>query len=217
MRRDGQPTNHGCYVAFRAQVAFVPKLRTIYSRTRRGNSIMRPLAGTGIAFVGIVLAVGSPAGAKEKPVPSPLISAIDRCRQITDPMQRLACYDAAAGALVQASNSGAVTVVDQNDVKRVRHSLFGFSLPKVPFFSGDTSANEAQDKLDSTITSVKALSNGYYQIVIADNNAVWITTDDYISFDPPRPGQKIEIVRGALGNYFLRINGQNGVRGKRVG
>jgi hypothetical protein len=64
---------------------------------------------------------------------------------------------------------------------------------------------------------VKPLSNGYYQIVIADNGAVWMTTDSNISFDPPRPGQKVEIVRGALGNYFLRINGQVGVRGKRVG
>jgi hypothetical protein len=64
---------------------------------------------------------------------------------------------------------------------------------------------------------VTALSNGYYQLVIADNNAVWVTTDDSISFYPPKPGQKIEIVRGAFGNYFLRINGQVGVRGKRVG
>ncbi len=95
--------------------------------------------------------------------------------------------------------------------------MFGFNLPRIPFFSGDTTANEAQDKIDTTITSVKALNNGYYQLVIADNNAVWVTTDDSINFDPPRAGQKIEIVRGALGNYFLRINGQVGVRGKRVG
>ena len=102
-------------------------------------------------------------------------------------------------------------------MRKVRRSLFGFSLPKIPFFSGDTTANEAQEKLDSTIKSVKVLNNGYYQIEIADNDAVWITTESSISFDPPRSGQKIEIVRGALGNYFLRINEQIGVRGKRVG
>jgi hypothetical protein len=178
---------------------------------------MAPRAGMGIIVVAALTATTGPAVAKEKPAPSPLVSAIDRCRQITDPMQRLACYDAAAGALVQATNSGTVAIVDQNEVRKVRHSLFGFSLPKVPFFSGDTTANEAQDKIDSTITKVTALNNGYYQLVIADNNAVWVTTDDSISFYPPKPGQKIEIVRGALGNYFLRINGQVGVRGKRVG
>jgi hypothetical protein len=170
-----------------------------------------------MALFAALAGVAAPALAKEKPAPSPLVTAIDRCRQIPDPTQRLACYDAAAGALVQATNSGQVAVVDENEVKKVRHSLFGFSLPKVPFFTGDTTANEAQDKIDSTITKVTALNNGYYQLVIADNNAVWVTTDDSISFYPPKPGQKIEIVRGALGNYFLRINGQVGVRGKRVG
>jgi hypothetical protein len=179
--------------------------------------VMQPLSGTRLVLIAAALASATPALAKEKPAASPLVTAIDRCRQIPDPTQRLACYDAAAGALVQATNSGAVAIVDQNEVKKVRHSLFGFSLPKIPFFTGDTTANEAQNQLDSTITSVKALNNGYFRIVIADNNAVWETTDDYTSFDPPKAGQKIEIVRGALGNYFLRINGQLGVRGRRVG
>lgn len=172
---------------------------------------------TRIFMAAVLLASAVPIGAKEKPAPSPLVTAIDRCRQIPDPTQRLACYDSAAAALVNATTSGDVSIVDRNEVRKVRHSLFGFSLPKIPFFSGDTTANEVQDKLDSTITKVTALNNGYFQIVIADNNAVWVTTDDYTNFDPPRVGQKIEIVRGALGNYFLRINGQNGVRGRRVG
>jgi hypothetical protein len=179
--------------------------------------MMQPPLGVRLTLIVALIAVAGPAPAKEKPAPSPLVTAIDRCRQITDSMQRLACYDAAAGALVQATNSGAVAVVDENDVKKVRHSLFGFALPKVPFFSGDTTANEAQNQLDSTITRVTALNNGYFQMVIADNNAVWVTTDDSVNFDPPKPGQKIQIIRGALGNYFLRINGQVGVRGKRVG
>jgi hypothetical protein len=167
------------------------------------------------------LATAGAADAKVKPAgpaaASPLVTAIDRCRQIADPTQRLACYDSAAGALINATSSGQVSLVDRGEVRQVRHSLFGFNLPKIPFFSGDTTANEAQDKIDSTVKSVKALNNGYYQVTIADNNAVWITTEDSISFDPPRAGQKIEILRGALGNYFLRINGQIGVRGKRVG
>lgn len=173
-----------------------------------------------IATLLIVCAgLGSPAAhAKEKPAPpSPLVAAIDHCRAIRDAGQRLACYDSAANALVTAATSGDVSIVDRNEVRKVRHSLFGFSLPKVPFFSGDTTANEAQSKIDSTIVSVRQMANGYYRFVIADNNAVWETTDDSISFSPPEPGQKVEIVRGALGNYFIRINGQIGVRGHRVG
>jgi hypothetical protein len=172
----------------------------------------------GPVIAAFTILVGPPAQAKEKPVPaSPLVAAIDRCRQVADSGQRLACYDSAANALVTATTTGDVSIVDRSEVRKVRHSLFGFSLPKVPFFSGDTTANEAQSTLDSTIVSVRPLANGYFRIVIADNNAVWETTDDSISFTPPKPGQKIEIVRGALGNYFIRVNGQIGVRGHRVG
>ena len=177
---------------------------------------MRPLGKRRLLVVAALLAA-APAGAKDKTPPSPLVTAIDRCRQIPDPTQRLACYDSAAGALVLAANTGTVAIVDQNEVRKARHSLFGFSLPKIPFFSGDSTADEVQKQLDSTITSVRSLNSGYYRIVIADNNAVWETTDSSISFDPPRPGQKITILRGPLGSYFLRINGQLGVRGRRVG
>jgi hypothetical protein len=143
------------------------------------------------------LIASAPASAKDKqkPAPSPLVTAIDRCRQ----------------------NTGAVAIVDQNEIRKARRSLFGFTLPKIPFFSGDSTSDEAQRQLDSTIKSVRALNNGYYRIVIADDNAVWETSDSSISFDAPRPGQKITILRGPLGSYFLRINGQVGVRGRRVG
>lgn len=169
----------------------------------------------------LVAVVGSAPGiAKEKDKVaqgSPLVTAIDRCRQIAEPAQRLACFDNAAGALVRATTSGEVSVVDRTEVRRVRRSLFGFTMPRLPFFSGDTTAAEMQDQLDSTITSVRALNNGYYRLVIADNGAVWETNDSSVSFDPPRAGQKITILRGPLGSYFLRINGQVGVRGRRVG
>ena len=178
---------------------------------------MTALMTRGIIILAAMAACG-PAVAKDKPAPvSPLVTAIDRCRQIADGVQRLACYDNAAGALVKAATSGEVSVVDRTEVRRVRRSLFGFSMPRLPFFSGDTTAGEVQNQLESTITSVNALNNGYWRIVIADNNAVWEITDSSISFDPPRRGQKIVILRGPLGSYFLRINGQVGVRGRRVG
>ena len=177
----------------------------------------RPSARSWLMILALATASPAIAKAKDKPTPSPLVTAIDRCRQMTDPAQRLACYDAAANALVTAATSGAVAVVDQNEIRKARHSLFGFTLPKIPFFSGDETADEVQRQLDSTITSVQQLQNGYYRIVIADNNAVWETSESSISFDAPRKGQKISILRGPLGSYFLRINGQVGVRGRRVG
>jgi hypothetical protein len=131
-------------------------------------------------------------------------------------MQRLACYDSSASALVQATTTGQVSVVDRGELRQARRSLFGFSMPKLPFFAGDTTADEAMNKLDSTITKVMPLNNGHFRMVIADGNAVWETTETNVSFWEPRPGQKITILRGPLGSYFLQINGQVGVRGHRV-
>lgn len=165
-------------------------------------------------------ALGASAGAaapKAKAPPSPLIAAIERCRQMADATQRLACFDSASSALVQATSSGAVSVVDRTELRQARRSLFGFTMPRLPFFAGDTTADEAMSKLDSTIVSVKPLNNGYFRMVIADGNAVWETSETNVSFSDPRPGQKITILRGPLGSYFLRIDGQNGVRGRRVG
>lgn len=171
----------------------------------------------GVLAGAAALAMAGPALSKAVVATSPLVAAVERCRQMSDPAQRLACFDSAAGALVQAANSGAVSVVDRTEIRRARRSLFGFTMPRLPFFAGDTTADEAMNQLDSTITSVKALNNGYYRMVIAADNAVWETTDSSISFDAPRAGQKITIKRGPLGSYFLRINGQVGVRGRRVG
>ena len=56
-----------------------------------------------------MLALGTVAQTKGKPAPaagSPLVMAIDRCRQMTDPAQRLACYDSAAAALAQCDQHG---------------------------------------------------------------------------------------------------------------
>ena len=147
---------------------------------------------------------------------NPLVKALEACRKIPDAAQRVACYDAASAALVNATTSGQVRVVDRNEVRRARRSLFGFSLPRLPWFSGDDSQNDPDDRLDSTIKSAWLLKNvGRYRIVLADN-AVWETTESKLNWIAPRPGQKITILKGVLGNYFLQVDGQVGIRGRRL-
>ena len=159
----------------------------------------------------------SPAAAKTAPTPSPLVIAIEACRKIADPTQRLACYDRAAPALVDAARTGEVRVVDRGQVRQVRRSLFGYSMPKLPFFSGDDSATDTPDELATTIKSVRDIGYGKYRIVLTEGDAVWETTEASISVSEPKAGQKISIRRGPMGSYFVRINGQRSVKGRRVG
>ena len=148
---------------------------------------------------------------------SPLVKALEDCRQIADATQRLACYDRTAPAFVDANKAGEVTVVDRGQLRQARRSLFGFSMPRLPFFAGDESAADTPDTLETTIKEVRDFENGRYQIVLTEGNAVWETTEEKIGLRTPRVGQKISIRRGPLGSYFLRINNGRSVKARRIG
>lgn len=165
----------------------------------------------------IVALLAGPALAKDPPKQSPLIGALEACRAITDPTQRLACYDKEAGALVTAAQTGDVAVVDKAEARKARRSLFGFAMPNLPFFAGDKSADEVSDTLESTITRANGIGYGKFRITIAEGDAVWETTETYATMREPRSGDKIFIKRGPLGSYMLRIGSNRGVKGKRVG
>lgn len=148
---------------------------------------------------------------------SPLVGQIEKCRAIQDDAQRLACFDRESATLVAAVKGGSVAIVDQGQIRETRRSLFGFQIPKLPFFSGDKSADEVQEQIESTVKSVEEVGRGRYRIVIADHDAVWETIDNPMRLLAPRKGDKIVIKRGVLGAYFLRIAGQVGVKGRRIG
>lgn len=163
-----------------------------------------------------LMAAGVEAKQKQKPVQSPLVQSLAGCRAQTDDAARLRCYDNAAAALTDAAASGDVVVVDQQDLRQARRTLFGFSLPKLPFFGGDRSAADEQDELTAKISSARGLGYGKYQIRLEDG-AVWETTQAFSTIRDPKAGDTVLIKRGLLGSYMIRIAGQRGLKAKRVG
>lgn len=170
-------------------------------------------ATSGMLLIAALLA--SPALAQKRAVtgPSPLIGALERCRALSDAAQRLSCYDSAAGNLIAATQKGEVSVVDRGQLRQARQSLFGFGSIKIPFLND----NEQTEEITTTVRTARAIGNGKFRIVLADGNAVWETTESYVNFHDPEPGQTVVIKRGPLGSYLLRIDGQRGVKGRRVG
>lgn len=171
---------------------------------------------TMLAAVVVSLASGQ-AVAKAPPPKSPLVGALQACQAIAEDQRRLACFDRASAALVSATASGDVSVIDRAQMRTARRSLFGFSMPKLPFFSGDRSADDVPDVIETTIKSAREIGYGKYRLVIAEGDAEWETTESIGDLREPRSGQKIQIKRGALGSYMLKIAGQRGVKGRRVG
>jgi hypothetical protein len=143
-----------------------------------------------------------------------LIDAVSACRSVADEKARLACYDSASTRLAEAVRSKDLVVLDRQEIKETRRSLFGFSVPNIPLFRGES--GEQESKIETTIAGIIPLAGGKWQLRLEDG-AVWQTNESRLGLDDPKQGQKIVIQRGTLGNYFLRINGQRGVRGRRVG
>ena len=144
-----------------------------------------------------------------------VVDAVVACRAETDGQARLRCFDATVASLAQATSAGSLVVVDREDVRKTRRSLFGFALPKLPFFSGDDSQDSQSDRIEANIKSARHLGYDKWLIEL-DNDAAWQTTEALTRQAPPKAGQSLTIRKGALGNYFLSIENKASVRAMRV-
>lgn len=160
--------------------------------------------------------MSSAAAAQEREADnSALLTSVLSCRELTDDQARLRCFDAAAARLSEASSAGSLVVVDREAVRRTRRGLFGFNLPRLPFFRGDTSQEEEITEMEGTIRGVRALDYGKWTLVLEDDSA-WQTTEADSRNPAPRVGQSVRIRRGALGSYIMSIGGARGVRAMRI-
>jgi hypothetical protein len=164
----------------------------------------------------VLLAAGSAASAQGASAPPALLQALETCRGQADDTARLRCYDRAAAALSDAARQGSIVVVDREDVRKTRRSLFGFSLPKLPFFTGDKSQEDQADEITAKIASASSIGYGKYRMKLEDG-ALWETTEASDSVRPPKAGNEVLIKKAALGSYMIRIAGQRALRAKRVG
>jgi hypothetical protein len=167
--------------------------------------------------VGALLCSGTPTLAARPKSSDRVLQEFGSCRTKADAAARLACFETTFDALEKAVNTKEVTIVDKADMREARRSLFGFTLPKIDLFGGSGDARSDPDdftEINTTIASARPVDRGRVEIRLADNSgAVWQTTDP-MNF-PPKPGDKIRIRQGALGNYFLATGGRS-YRGMRL-
>jgi hypothetical protein len=149
-----------------------------------------------------------------------VLDSFVRCRTIAAVDARLACFEQATTALERDVKARNVTVLDRQDVTKARRSLFGFTVPRIALFGGGDGPDSQPEEraqfseLNTTIVSARPAGNGRIELRLAEEDAVWVTTDP-MPF-PPKAGAKIRIRKGSLGNYFLSIDGERSVRGMRL-
>lgn len=166
-----------------------------------------------IATAMLAAAVEASAAPRPRDVASGVLAELTACRALTDNTARLACFDAATGKLAEATAKGDVKIVDREDIRTTRRSLFGFALPAVAFFKGDDTAADTPSEIDTTIRAVGGSEYGKFALTM-DDGAVWRTTEPLPR--DPRPGMTVHLKRGALGNYFMRVAAMRSVTAQRV-
>lgn len=170
------------------------------------------------ACILIIAAVSAGTAANAAPrqaASSSLVGDVQKCRTVSDAAARLACYDRAVTALAAADARGDIKVVDRQSIREVRRSLFGFSVPRLPFFSDSKDKDTQPKKLETTLASIRNLGNDFYRFSIADPESTWDTTEAAF-IDNPKRGDKVRFERGAIGNYFVQIGNGSWVSARRV-
>lgn len=195
-------------------------ISTLFSRNNAQQCCTKSPVRTCFVAAGLLLVSAAPLAAQDaraeaEDVSGDYLDSLKTCQAILDNSQRLACFDQAVGAMVTASDAGDVQVVDREDVRQTRRSLFGFNLPDLGIFGGSEEDAQEEELFTTTITRVRYESARKARIT-TEEGAVWEMKNI-----PPRlrqiePGDEVEFKTAALGYYFLRIDGQMGVKGRRV-
>lgn len=184
-------------------MAFPPKRASRYVR-------IVPLFAAGLAALGAAPAFAQDAGTD---VSGDYLEGLKSCQQIADDAARLACFDTAVGSMVAATETGDVQVIDREDMRQTRRSLFGFALPDLGIFGGD---DEEQNELfTTTLTSVRYTGRNSARVTTAEG-AVWEMNNIPSTRRRFEVGDEVRFKEASLGFYFLRIDGQTGVKGRRV-
>lgn len=169
-----------------------------------------------IAAAFLLAAVPALAQEDDRPRSEALEQLVD-CRGISDDAQRLACFDREVAAIDAAEAADELVVVDREQIRKTRRTLFGLSLPDLGIFGGGEGDEEEEgvSQIESTIKDVRRGSYGRW-IITLENGAVWAQTDDRNLPRWPKAGQPILIKRAALGSFKANINEQNAIRVERL-
>jgi hypothetical protein len=174
-----------------------------------------------LAFAAASLAVSAaPAWAQDDR--SGVLNVLVECAKIDDPTARLACYDnnmTRAGATVRSTVPGqTVRGVTGGSAPIETQGPQGFGYEDVR--AQDPGRFQPRDgqlqEIHPTVQSISPREPGIYLVTLSDG-AQWLFAEGVSSqFRLPRRGEEIEIERGALGSFLMRVDGQSPVSVRRL-
>jgi hypothetical protein len=151
--------------------------------------------------------------ASDPPKVPQIYSDLIRCRAVPDEKERLACFEATTAKLEAAIEKRDIVVIDREQIKATRRTIFGLSLPKLGILGED--AKDEISQVDGVIAGVGTNSDGRWMVVLKDG-ARWQQIDSRPLAFPPKAGDKVVIRRATMGSFMMRIGSQPGIRVRRL-
>lgn len=171
-----------------------------------------------LTAIGLLAALAASGQAAAQAKPEGRAAVLQRlldCKTKTDPTERLACYDAAAGAIDTAEQKGDIVVVDREQAQAARKQAFGLSLPTLDMFNKAAPTPEEANRVEDTVERAYRGGDGKWVFELT-GGAVWQYYDAADLGRQPKKGSKVEVRKGGVGGYFLSVDGQSGARAKRL-
>ena len=150
-----------------------------------------------------------------------VLDILVECAKIDDPTARLACYDnnmSRAGATPRTTIPGQIGGVVGGSAPIETQGPRGFGYEDVR--AADPARFQPRpgelQEIHPRVQSVTPREPGIY-IVTLEDGARWLFAESVSSqFRLPRRGQEIEIERGSLGSFLMRVDGQSPVPVRRI-
>ena len=188
-------------------------MHTALSRTQHVRPAhLAATAGLALLLVGTPFAATAQDSSGNTTAIAGRIEALRACREERNDSARLACFDKATGDVMAALDGGEAKIVGSEEVERTRRGMFGFTMPKLGLFSGKD--GEEMEILESTVTGVRR-TRSTYELTIAEGST-WRISSPPSRLRAPEIGDPVVFKKAALGSYFIRIDGQTGVKASRT-
>lgn len=178
------------------------------SDSRRGWAT-RARVGIAPGFVVLALgAAGTPALARPPALPQQpaAVQRVLDCGKISADAARLACFDAAVAAMSQAEATGDLVAIDRGQRRAARRQAFGLPLPTLSFLDRGEKPEDA-DRIVAKVAIASQDPYGKWTLQL-DDGAVWRQIDDTTLDKPPHAGSTVEIRRGLIGSFRLKVDDQ---------
>ena len=178
---------------------------------------MKAHRATLLAAAASLISVAHPAAAQ---VPDDVVINIMReCAKIGDATARLACYDnnirQAGGTPPRASTPSSAPRGGPAPVAPAPTQTFGLENAPAPRAPAPSAPAEV-DEIQARVASVTPRQPGIYLLTM-DDGAQWLFAEGVSSqFRLPRQGDTVEIERGSLGSFLMRIDRQKAVPVRRL-